>query len=128
MESEDQAIDVLLIEDDEQFLEMYRLRLERDGYRVHAAADGEEGLAMAARLQPGIVFLDLRLPKMDGFEVLRRLRADAATASVPVIILSNHGEQEMVDQGLKLGALEFLVKAHTTPVELSEGIEEWLKE
>ena len=128
MESDNQAIDVLLIEDDEQFLEMYRLRLERDGYRVHAAHDGEQGLAMASQLQPGIVFLDLRLPKLDGFEVLRRLREDPKTAGLPVVILSNHGEQEMVDQGLKLGALEFLVKAHTSPVELSEGIEEWLKE
>ena len=128
MDSEDQAIDVLLIEDDEQFLDMYRMRLERDGYRVHTATDGEQGLSLAAELQPDIVFLDIRLPKMDGFEVLRRLRAEDATASTPVVILSNYGEQEMVDRGLKLGAMEFLVKAHTTPVELSEGIEEWLKE
>jgi DNA-binding response OmpR family regulator len=128
VESEDQAIDVLLIEDDEQFLEMYRLRLERDGYRVHTATDGEQGLALAAQLMPGIVFLDLRLPKIDGFEVLRRLRADEATAGLPIVILSNHGEQEIIEQGLELGALEFLVKAQTTPVELSEGIEEWLKE
>ena len=53
---------------------------------------------------------------------------EPVTAGVPVVILSNYGEQELVDRGLKLGALEFLVKAHTTPVELSEGIEEWLKE
>jgi len=127
-DNEDLAIDVLLIEDDEQFLDMYRMRLERDGYRVHTATDGEQGLKLAGELQPGIVFLDIRLPKMDGFEVLRRLRADETTAGVPVVILTNYGEQEMVDRGLKLGALEFLVKAHTTPVELSEGIEAWLKE
>lgn len=128
MDGEDLAIDVLLIEDDTEFLDMYRMRLERDGYRVHTASDGEQGLNLAARLQPDIVFLDIRLPKMDGFEVLRRLREDEATAGLPVVILSNYGEQEMVDRGLRLGALEFLVKAHTTPVELSEGIEEWLKE
>ena len=128
METTEQTIDVLLIEDDEQFLDMYRLRLERDGYRVHTASDGERGLAIATELNPDIIFLDIRLPKIDGFEVLRRLREDPATATVPVIILSNYGEQEMKDQGHNLGALEFLVKAHTTPIELSEGIEEWLKE
>lgn len=128
METTEQTINVLLIEDDEQFLDMYRLRLERDGYRVHTASDGERGLAIAREVNPDIIFLDIRLPKIDGFEVLRRLREDPATATVPVIILSNYGEQEMKDQGHNLGALEFLVKAHTTPVELSEGIEEWLKE
>ena len=128
METTEQTIDVLLIEDDEQFLDMYRLRLERDGYRVHTASDGERGLAIATELNPDIIFLDIRLPKIDGFEVLRRLREAPATATVPVIILSNYGEQEMKDQGHNLGALEFLVKAHTTPIELSEGIEEWLKD
>ncbi len=124
----DDAIDVLLIEDDQDFLDLYRMRLERDGYRVHTANTGEQGLTKAAELKPDIVFLDVRLPSMDGFEVLRRLRDDSATATVPVVFLSNYGEQDMVDRGRQLGALEFLVKAHTTPVELSEGIEEWLKE
>ncbi|MBV9099558.1 MAG: response regulator [Candidatus Dormibacteraeota bacterium] len=128
METTEQAIDVLLIEDDEQFLDMYRLRLERDGYRVHTATDGERGLTAAGELHPDIIFLDIRLPKVDGFEVLRRLREDPATSHVPVVILSNYGEEEMRDRGHEMGALEFLVKAHTTPVELSEGIEEWLKE
>jgi len=124
----DQEIDVLLIEDDRQVLEMYQLRLERDGYRVHTAGDGEQGLAMAREITPSIIFLDIRLPKIDGFEVLSRLRADDATSSIPVVILSNYGERELKERGHKLGALEFLVKAHTSPVELSENIDEWLKE
>jgi DNA-binding response OmpR family regulator len=124
----DQAIHVLLIEDDQQVLDMYRLRLERDGYTVHTASDGEEGLESARRIHPDIVFLDIRLPTLDGFEVLTRLRNDPATATIPVVILSNYGERDMVERGHKLGALEFLVKAHTSPVELSEGIDEWLKE
>jgi DNA-binding response OmpR family regulator len=119
---------VLLIEDDVDTLEMYRTRLEKDGYQVSVATDGEQGLAAATELRPDIVFLDIRLPKLDGLEVLQRLRAQASTASVPVVILSNYGERELVDRGLKLGALEFLVKAHTSPVEVSGGIEQWLKE
>ena len=125
---EDQVIDVLLIEDDQETLEMYKLKLEKDGYRVHVAMDGEEGVRRATELTPDIVFLDIRLPKKDGFEVLQALRQNAETAAIPVIILSNYGEKELVDRGLKLGAMEFLVKAQTSPIVLSEGIDEWLKE
>ncbi|MBV8300312.1 MAG: response regulator [Candidatus Dormibacteraeota bacterium] len=124
----DQSIHVLLIEDDPAVLPMYRRRLERDGYTVQTAADGEEGLASAARLSPDIVFLDLRLPRMDGFEVLRRLRGQAETAAIPVVILSNYPEEENMAIARNLGALEFLVKARITPGDLSEGIDEWLKE
>ena len=68
------------------------------------------------------------LPKKDGFTVLEELRGQESTADIPVIILSNYGEKELVDRGLKLGAMEFLVKAQTSPIVLSEGIDEWLKE
>lgn len=125
---DDGPITVLLIEDDADTLEMYRLRLERDGYDVRTATDGEEGLARAVELRPDIVFLDIRLPKLDGLEVLGRLRENESTAQIPVVVLSNYGEKDLIDRGQTLGALEFLVKAHTTPVDLSEGIDEWLKE
>ena len=128
MADEDALIDVLLIEDDRDTLEMYRTKLELDGYRVHVALDGVEGLERAKELLPDIVFLDVRLPKKDGFEVLQELRRHGPTAETPVIILSNFGERDLVDRGLKLGALEFLVKAQTSPLAISEGINEWLKE
>ena len=125
---DDEQINVLLIEDDQETLEMYRLKLEKDGYRVHIAMDGEAGIEQASALVPDIIFLDIRLPKKDGFEVLQELRSSEPTAGIPVIILSNYGEKELVDRGLKLGAMEFLVKAQTSPGVLSEGIDEWLKE
>jgi CheY-like chemotaxis protein len=125
---EDTVIDVLLIEDDRETLEMYRTKLELDGYRVHIALDGIEGIERAKQLLPDIIFLDIRLPKKDGFEVLQELRQHPPTAETPVIILSNFGEKELVERGLKLGAMEFLVKAQTSPLSLSEGINEWLKE
>ncbi|HEY8676892.1 MAG TPA: response regulator [Candidatus Dormibacteraeota bacterium] len=125
---DDQVIDVLLIEDDQETLEMYKMKLEKDGYRVHLALDGEEGIRRATELTPDIIFLDLRLPKKDGFTVLEELRGQGSTAAIPVIILSNYGEKDLVDRGLKLGAMEFLVKAKTSPIVLSEGIDEWLKE
>jgi DNA-binding response OmpR family regulator len=125
---DEQVIDVLLIEDDRETLEMYKLKLERDGYRVHLAMDGEDGFRRATELTPDIIFLDIRLPKKDGFTVLEELRGQDSTAAIPVIILSNYGEKELVDRGLKLGAMEFLVKAQTSPIVISEGIDEWLKE
>lgn len=120
----EEAVKVLLIEDDVDAAEMYRLRLVADGYEVVLAHDGSEGLRIAAEEPPpDFIYLDLRLPGLDGFEVLERLRADEATTHIPVIILSNYGEPELRERGLRLGALEFLVKADTSPTQLSRTVE-----
>jgi len=124
----EEDVRVLFIEDDPAVAEMYKLKLELDGYLVTVAKDGEEGLKVATDSPPDIIFLDTRLPKMDGFAVLERLRSADRTREVPVIILSNYGERELVDRGLKLGALEYLIKSQTTPANLSRGVEGWLKE
>jgi DNA-binding response OmpR family regulator len=126
--ADEELVDVLLVEDDPSVLEMYRLKLELDGYRVSTAQDGEDGLKKAGTMKPDIIFLDIRLPKMDGLEVLRKLRAQDDTRNIPVIILSNYDEEDLVSRGLRLGAHEYLIKARTTPTTLSEGIEDWLKE
>ena len=121
-------IRVLFVEDDPTVAQMYRLKLELDGYQVIMAKDGEEGLRLADEIRPDIVFLDIRLPKVDGFAVLEGLRSRDETRNVPVVILSNYGEQELVERGLKLGALEYLIKSQTTPANLSRGVEGWLRE
>ena len=92
---DNEVIDVLLIEDDPAVLEMYRMKLSLDGYRVNVAVDGEDGLTRAKELLPDIIFLDIRLPKKDGFEVLQALRQHPETAAIPVIMLSNYGEKEL---------------------------------
>jgi CheY-like chemotaxis protein len=119
---------VLFIEDDPTVAQMYKLKLELDGYHVTMAKDGEEGLKSATDDPPDIIFLDIRLPKMDGFAVLEGLRGSERTKHIPVVILSNYGERELVERGLKLGALEYLIKSQTTPANLSRGVEGWLKE
>ncbi len=119
---------VLFVEDDPTVAQMYRLKLELDGYQVIMAKDGEEGLRMANEIKPDIIFLDIRLPKVDGFAVLEGLRSQEDTRHVPVVILSNYGEQELVERGLKLGALEYLIKSQTTPANLSRGVEGWLRD
>jgi DNA-binding response OmpR family regulator len=119
---------VLLIEDDAAVAEMYRIKLAADGYRVSIASDGERGIEMAREDPPDLIYLDIRLPSMDGFQVLEQLRADDRTRSVPVIILSNYGQAELVEKGLKLGALEFLVKADTSPALLSDKVQRYTQE
>lgn len=118
---------VLFVEDDPTVAQLYKLKLELDGYRVDVASDGELALEMARRSLPDIIFLDIRLPKLDGIAVLEALRADPMTSAVPVVILSNHDEKELVDRGAKLGALDHLIKSQTTPAKLAGGLGGWLK-
>lgn len=131
MESDDritvpEEVRVLLVEDDEAVAEMYKLKLELDGYLVQVISDGESAVRSAQADPPDLVFLDVRLPKMDGFEVLQALRRDERTKHVPVVVLSNYGEQELVERGLKLGALEYLIKSQTTPGRVSGSVPSWL--
>ncbi len=121
-----EEVRVLLVEDDESVAEMYKLKLELDGYQVHVISDGESAVRAAQADPPDMIFLDVRLPKMDGLEVLQALRQDDRTKHLPVVILSNYGEQELVDRGLKLGALEYLIKSQTTPGRVSRGVPNWL--
>ena len=126
-ESESDDVRVLFVEDDASVAQMYRLKLELDGYTVDVAGDGLVALEKARALHPDIIFLDIRLPKMDGLTVLETLRAHDSTASIPVVILSNWNEKELVERGIKLGALDHLIKSQTTPARLSERLKGWLK-
>jgi len=94
---------------------------------VDVAGDGITALEKAKTIRPDIVFLDLRLPKLDGLAVLERLRADTSTAAIPVVILSNWNEKELVERGISLGALDHLIKSQTTPARLSQRLKDWLK-
>jgi DNA-binding response OmpR family regulator len=118
------AVKVLLVEDDEVVREMYRLRLVADGYAVVVGSDGEEGLQMALDEDPDFILLDLRLPKLTGFEVLSRLRRSPKTREIPVIVLSNVSDPELSYRGTELGVVEFMIKADTTPMQLSMRLAE----
>lgn len=121
----EERVRILLIEDDEGIAELYSFRLANDGYVVEVAGDGEEGLVRARATTPDLIFLDLRLPTMSGLDVLRRIRADPATAAIPVVIVTNFNEPDLRKQGVSLGALEFLVKADTVPAQLSMSAARW---
>src|SRR5260370_24469505 len=115
-------IRVLLVEGDASIAQMYRLKLELDGYRVNVAGDSQPALVVARSSLPDIIFLDIRLPKLDGLGVLAALRADPMTRTVPVVILSSHTEHELVARGAKLGVLDHLVKSRTTPAQLAHTV------
>ena len=126
-EVSDDDVRVLFVEDDVTVAQMYRLKLELDGYLVDVAGDGVTALEKARASRPDIIFLDIRLPKLDGLSVLEQLRAEAVTARIPVVILSNWDERELVERGLSLGALEYLIKSQTTPLRLSQRLRDWLR-
>jgi len=121
-----EQVRVLLVEDDRSVAQMYRLKLELDGYQVDVATDGEMAVEMAGRDLPDIIFLDIRLPKLDGVGVLEALRSNAKTKKTRVVLLSNYSRREMGDRVAKLGMLDHLVKTDTTPAKLAAGLERWL--
>jgi len=126
MEQSDE-VRVLLVEDDSALAQMYRVKLEKDGYTVRVVGDGEQALSVLDQDLPDLIFLDIRLPRMDGLTFLERLRASQRTKNVPVVIVSNYSEQELVSRGLQLGALDYLIKSQTTPGRLSQGVRFWTR-
>jgi len=118
---------VLLIEDDWTIADMYRLQLEYDGYTVTIAANAESGIQAIASGQPDIILLDLLLPDRSGFEVLVQIN-ETFPKHPPVVILSNYGEPSMIEQGMSLGAVEYLVKSRVTPESVSRAIPDWIRQ
>ena len=98
---------VLVVEDEENLLEALRYNLEREGYQVHTATDGGEGLDLVRRLKPSIVLLDIMLPTLDGFEICRILRRES---EVPILMLTAKGEEVDRVVGLELGADDYITK------------------
>ncbi len=98
---------VLVVEDEENLLEALRYNLEREGYQVHTATDGGEGLEMARKLNPSLILLDIMLPTLDGFEICRIIRRES---EVPILILTAKGEEVDRVVGLELGADDYITK------------------
>lgn len=119
---QDSSIRVLLVEDDPDLAEMYRVGLERDGYAVTVAADGSSGLRLATTAAPAIVLLDLALPRMRGLEMLRALRASAQTRRLPVLLLTNEGDPATLAACEALGIEGRMTKSEVTPAEVSRAI------
>ena len=113
---------ILIIEDDKFLRELIGQKLLKEGYDIVEAVDGEKGIKTIKDEKPDLVLLDLILPGMDGFEVLTKIKEDAGIADIRVIILSNLGQKDDIEKGLKMGAVDYLIKAHFTPGEIIDKI------
>src|SRR5215471_11054032 len=118
-------LNILLVEDEVTLAEMYRIRLEREGYLVRVAADGPSGLQQAIESVPDLLLLDLRLPGFDGFHLLQELRRREETKDLPTIVLSNFDSDDVLARGRQLRVLAHFVKSQMPPRRLCEWIEEW---
>ena len=113
---------ILIIEDEEYLVDMYKVKFESAGYEIIVARDGELGLALARSEQPDLILLDIVIPKKDGYEVLEELRSDEEIKDLKVYILSNLGQKAEIKKGLADGADGYFVKANLTPQQLVENV------
>lgn len=117
-------IRVLIIEDDQFLRELSTRKLTQEGFHVDIAIDGNEGLAKIIASKPDVVLLDIILPGLDGFEILKKIRSheDSSVKNIAIILLSNLGQESDVAKGEKLGADDYLIKANFTIDEIIEKI------
>jgi CheY-like chemotaxis protein len=106
---------ILLVDDSATVLLMERMVLSKDQYEVVTAHDGEEGVAKARSEHPDLILMDVVMPKVDGFEAVRRIKSDPATRSIPIVMVSTKGERENVANGFKSGAADYLTKPIDAP-------------
>lgn len=118
---------ILIVEDDPFLSEMYSTKLVQENFEVDLAIDGKEAIKKAREMKPDLILLDIVLPKMDGFEVLAEIKKDIELRNIQIIALTNLGQKEEVEKGLKLGADDYIVKAHFTPTEVVNKIKQVIK-
>lgn len=109
---------ILLVEDEELIIDLLTKKLEREGYQVSIAKDGEEGLSMMKDAKPDLILLDIVMPKMGGFEVMEEMQKDEEFKKIPVIVISNSGQPVELDRAKKLGAKDWLIKTEFDPREV----------
>ena len=118
---------ILIVEDEPSLLEMYTLKLEKEGYLVVGAVDGLEGVEKAKQEKPDLILMDVMLPKIDGFHAIEEIKKEDPLKNVPVILLTNLGQDEDVKKGREFGAVDYLVKANITPAQIAAKVAEIFK-
>lgn len=113
---------ILIIDDDPFILDMYVLKFKERGFDVEIAHDGKDGLKKAKEYKPDAILLDVVMPAMDGFDVLQELKKSSETKMAKIILLTNLGQKEDVERGKKLEADDYVIKAHFTPSEVVEKV------
>lgn len=117
---------ILIVEDDPLMSRMYQKIFTFEKYDVEMAGDGEEGLAKASAVNPTLILLDVMMPKMNGLEVLEKLKADEATKHIPVVMLTNLAGQQDAETALAKGAVKYIIKSEYEPKEVADMVKEIL--
>ncbi|MDP2668729.1 MAG: response regulator transcription factor [bacterium] len=117
---------VLIVDDDEFLLEMYAMKFTEFGFQVDTAENGEEAVKKAKADPPDVILMDVVMPKMDGFDLLRNLKKENAAPDAVTLVLTNLGQKDDVEKGMKLGATDYIIKAHFTPSEVVKRVESLL--
>jgi len=107
---------------------LYAEKFEMEGYVVFIATNGFDGLKIANEKIPDFILLDIIMPKMDGFVTLKRLKKNPKTKDIPVILLTNLGQEDDVNKGRSLGAVDYFIKANHTPSEIVQKVKDLLKD
>lgn len=113
---------ILLVEDDPFLIDIYSQKLAKAGFNIEVAKNGESALQSLRKRKPQLLILDIVLPGIEGWEILRKIKKDPRLASLKIVVLSNLGQKEEVEKGLRLGAIKYLIKAHYTPSEVIKEI------
>lgn len=114
---------ILIVDDDEFLLDMYALKFKESGFEVEVARGGEEALEkVRGGLKPEAVLLDIVMPTLDGFDVLKFIKKENLIPNAVLVVLTNLGQKEDVEKGLQLGAHDYIVKAHFTPSEVVKKV------
>lgn len=116
------VLTVLLVEDDEALARLYVRQFEAESISCTHAKDGKTALQLLTMVRPSIILLDISLPDIDGFEVLKRIKADPAITNIPVVIMSNYSRPEDIEWGKSLGAKQFVEKADMVPADIIDMV------
>jgi len=118
---------IMVVEDDSFVMDIYCTKLNQEGYEVLMAENGAEAIKKLEKEVPDLVLLDIIMPYVDGLQVLRKIKADEKLKNIPVILLTNLSQKEDINEGLGLGADDYLIKSHFTPSEVLEKIKKYIK-
>ena len=117
---------IIIIEDEEVLLELLQKKLIQEGYQVDAARDGQEGLKKIKEDKPDLILLDIVMPKMGGFEVIKQVNQDEGLKNIPIIIISNSGQPVELDRAKELGVRDWLIKTDFDPEEVVTKVKKQL--
>lgn len=115
---------VLIVEDDPLMLRMYQKIFTFEKFDVEVAKDGEEGLEKVKRLKPTIILLDVMMPKLNGFQVLEKLKVDPDTKNIPVVMLTNLASEKDAENAMLKGAIKYIVKSQYEPKQITDMVKE----